>query len=52
MFGWDMPAQAKVYTDAADRKRLAAQGMPLIVLPRSEGERGLSHRKVSVVAPQ
>jgi len=27
--------QAKVYTDAADRKRLAAQGMPLIVA-RSE----------------
>jgi hypothetical protein len=32
---WATLAQAKVYTDAADRKRLAAQGMPLIVLPRS-----------------
>lgn len=35
MFDWDTPAQAKVYTDAADRKRLAAKGMPLIAGPRS-----------------
>jgi integrase len=30
IFDWDTPAQAKVYTDAADRKRLAAEAMPLL----------------------
>src|SRR5262245_41044080 len=27
IFDWDTPAQAKVYTDAADRKRLVEQAM-------------------------
>ena len=30
MYDWETPGQAKVYTDAADRKRLAAEGMPLL----------------------
>jgi integrase len=30
IFDWDTPAQAKIYTDAADRKRLAAEAMPLL----------------------
>jgi integrase len=30
IFDWDTPAQAKAYTDAADRKRLAAEAMPLL----------------------
>lgn len=30
MYDWATPAQAKIYTDAADRRRLAAEGMPLI----------------------
>lgn len=30
MYDWDTPGQAKVYTDTADRKRLAAEGMPLL----------------------
>jgi integrase len=34
MYDWDTPGQAKVYTDAADRKRLAAEGMPLILTRR------------------
>ncbi len=30
MYDWSTPGQAKVYTDAADRERLADQGMPLL----------------------
>jgi hypothetical protein len=30
IFDWDTPAQAKTYPDAADRKRLAAEAMPLL----------------------
>jgi hypothetical protein len=30
IFDWDTPAQAKVYTDAADRKRLTAETMHMI----------------------
>jgi integrase len=30
MYDWETPAQAKAYTDTADRRRLAALGMPLI----------------------
>jgi integrase len=30
IFDWDTPAQAKVYTDAADRKRLAGEAMPML----------------------
>lgn len=35
IFDWETPGQAKVYTDAADRKRLAGEAMPLLV-SRSE----------------
>jgi len=38
IFDWETPGQAKVYTDTADRKRLAAQAMALIVPPPPEGE--------------
>ena len=40
IFDWENPAQAKVYTDAADRVRLAARAMAKIskiVAPPSEG---------------
>lgn len=37
IFDWDTPAQAKTYTDAADRKRLAGQAMPM--LGRTKRER-------------
>lgn len=30
MYDWTTPGQAKVYTDAVDRERLADQGMPLL----------------------
>lgn len=30
IFDWSTPGQAKVYTDAADRRRLAAEAMPLL----------------------
>jgi integrase len=32
IFDWDTPAQAKAYTDAADRQRLAAEAMPLLAV--------------------
>lgn len=31
MYDWSTPNQAKVYTDAVDRERLADQGMPLLM---------------------
>jgi hypothetical protein len=36
IFDWKTPGQAKVYTDAADRKRLAGRAMPLLDSDRSE----------------
>jgi len=30
IFDWDTPAQAKIYTDAADRKRMAGEAMPML----------------------
>lgn len=30
IFDWETPGQAKIYTDAADRKRLAGEAMPLL----------------------
>jgi integrase len=30
IFDWDTPAQAKVYTEAADRKRMAGEAMPML----------------------
>ncbi len=30
IFDWDTPSQAKIYTDAADRKRLAGEAMPML----------------------
>src|SRR5215831_14568783 len=38
IFDWKTPAQAKVYTDAADRKRMAGQAMPLLAAGRTENE--------------
>lgn len=38
MFDWDTPGQAKVYTDKADRKRMAGDAMGLIVAPAKMGE--------------
>lgn len=38
IFDWENPAQAKVYTDAADRKHLAARAMGKIVPLAREGE--------------
>lgn len=36
IFDWDTPAQAKIYTDAADRKRLAKEAMPMLARTKSE----------------
>jgi len=30
IFDWDTPGQAKVYTDAADRKRMAGEATPML----------------------
>ncbi|MCZ6812852.1 MAG: site-specific integrase, partial [Alphaproteobacteria bacterium] len=30
IYGWDSPKQAALYTRAADRKRLAADAMPMV----------------------
>jgi hypothetical protein len=30
IFDWDTPTQAKIYTDAADRKRMAADAMAML----------------------
>jgi hypothetical protein len=38
MFDWDTPSMAKVYTRAAEQKRLAGDAMFLISLDRSENE--------------
>ena len=38
IFDWDTPAQAKVYTDAADRKRMAGEAMGLLATDRKENE--------------
>ncbi len=35
-FDWRTPGQAKVYTDAADRKRLAGKGIGLLDADRNE----------------
>jgi integrase len=45
IFGWDSPKQAAIYTRKANRKRLAAQSMHLLV-PTSENTVGskVSHR--------
>ena len=34
IFDWETPAQAKVYTDAADRKRMAGEAMGLLISER------------------
>lgn len=46
IFGWTNPHQAAVYTKKANRDRLAAGAMHLLV-PRDEDEQGanVSHRK-------
>jgi hypothetical protein len=36
MFGWKSLAEAELYTRAADRKRLAREGMELILPRRKE----------------
>ena len=38
IFDWDTPAQAKIYTDAADRKRMAGEAMWLLATDRTENE--------------
>jgi len=38
MFDWRMPAQAKVYTDWADRKGLATKAMPLPATGQAKNE--------------
>jgi integrase len=38
IFDWDTPAQAKAYTDAADRKRMAGEAMGLLASDRMENE--------------
>jgi integrase len=38
IFDWDTPAQAKIYTDAADRKRMAGEAMGLLATNRIENE--------------
>jgi integrase len=38
VFDWDTPAQAKIYTDAADRKRMAGEAMGLLARNRTENE--------------
>ena len=30
LFDWDTPGQAKIYTDAADRKRMAGEAMCML----------------------
>jgi integrase len=47
MFDWSTISQAKVYTDAADRRRLAGEAMGLINLDQSKNA-ALSH---SIVSP-
>jgi integrase len=38
VFDWDTPAQAKIYTDAADRKRMAGEAMGLLATNRTENK--------------
>jgi len=38
IFDWDTPAQAKIYTDAADRKRMAGEAMWLLATDRTENK--------------
>jgi len=38
IFGWSTLAQAEVYTRAANRKKLAKDAMPLLLLGHSENE--------------
>ncbi len=38
MFDWDTPDMAEAYTRAAEKKRLAGEGMYLITLDRTENE--------------
>jgi integrase len=38
IFDWETPAQAKIYTDAADRKRMAGEAMGLLAIDRTENE--------------
>ncbi len=38
IYGWDSPKQAALYTRAADRKRLAADAMPLVDPNYTENE--------------
>jgi integrase len=47
IFDWDTPAQAKVYTDAADRKRLAAQAMPLLAPASDDDDANIQGSKTS-----
>jgi hypothetical protein len=48
MFDWSTIGQAKVYTDAADRKRLAGEVMGLINLDQSGNE----DCRTAIVAPK
>jgi integrase len=48
MFDWSTISQAKVYTDAADRKRMAGEGMGLINLDQSTN----GGCRTSIVAPK
>jgi hypothetical protein len=38
IFDWKTPAQAKIYTDAADRKRMAGEALGLLATDRTGNE--------------
>ena len=44
IFDWKTPGQAKVYTDAVDRKRMGGRGHGAVV-SGTKWERKLSHRR-------